>query len=377
MTLIDRYLFRQIGLPVLGAVAALTAVAMLSQSLNNLEVIVESGQSAWTLTKITLLATPQLVGVILPIGIFVGALLGLNRLHTEQEIVVCYAGGLSRWRVINPAVRLAVLAALLALLISLFLQPWAARQMRQELFSIRHDAASTLVREGEFVQASDDLTVYVARVDQNGLLRDVYIHLDEPGGATVYDAAEGRITERDGRPVLLMNNGSQQEFSGSGVLNFLAFDQYVLDLGPHVQTDEPLNFKDSDRWLHELIFPNLDIPFERHNRLTTLAEGHARIAAPLYSIAFMLLALNAVLGGGFSRRGYGRRITWHAAGAAVVRITGFGVLAACSTNGWLNILQYAVPIGTIIWASRALFRQKIQRYIPLASDRNELVPALT
>ncbi len=60
-------------------------------------------QSAWVFLKITVLYMPQLINMIMPIALFVAALVALNRLHTEQEIVVCFAGGMSRWRVISPA----------------------------------------------------------------------------------------------------------------------------------------------------------------------------------------------------------------------------------------------------------------------------------
>src|SRR5690606_29248336 len=137
-------------------------------------------------------------------------------LHTEHEIVVCFAGGLSRWRVIGPAIRLAVLAALLALAVNLFIQPASLRIMREALFEVRTDLGSALVREGEFV-STGDLTVYAQRIDQNGLMRDLFIHIARPGGATLYDAARGRITTLEERPVLIMHEGSSSEFSGSGV----------------------------------------------------------------------------------------------------------------------------------------------------------------
>ena len=55
MTLIHRYLFRQISRPVLAACASLVGIALLSQSLDQLEIIVERGQSALTMLKLTLL----------------------------------------------------------------------------------------------------------------------------------------------------------------------------------------------------------------------------------------------------------------------------------------------------------------------------------
>ena len=111
MTLIQGYLFRQIARPVVGACAALAAIGILSQSLEQLEVIVERGQSVWVMVKLTLLAVPQLLAVIIPIGLFVGALIALTRLQREQELTAAFASGVTRWSAIRPAVRIAAIAA--------------------------------------------------------------------------------------------------------------------------------------------------------------------------------------------------------------------------------------------------------------------------
>ena len=118
MTLIQGYLFRQIARPVVGACAALTGIGILSQSLDQLQVIVERGQSVWVMIKLTLLAVPQLLAVIVPIGMFVGALIALTRLQREQELTAIFASGVTRLAAIRPAIRLAVMAALVTLLIT-------------------------------------------------------------------------------------------------------------------------------------------------------------------------------------------------------------------------------------------------------------------
>jgi lipopolysaccharide export system permease protein len=305
---------------------------------------------------------PQLINMVMPIAVFVAALVALNRLHTEQEIVVCFAGGMSRWRVISPALRLAATIAFIMLLTNLWLQPTALRAMREELFRVRTDLASTLVREGEFTEPAPGLTVYAQSVDSNGDFRNLFIHQMKPdGSATTYMADRGHIAKRLGRPVLILRNGSTQEFSPKGVLNYLTFDEYTYDLGALARSDELIHYKSSDRYAHELFFPDLAQSWEQRNRLSLLAEGHARIATPLYNISFMALALSAIIGGGFSRMGYGRRIAIMAAVAAVTRILGFAVQAACEDNAWLNILQYAVPILVTVFALRSIFRQRVTR----------------
>ena len=99
--------------------------------------------------------------------------------------------------------------------------------------------------------------------------------------------------------------------------------------------------------MDHLLFPDLTQDWEKRNHLKLLAEGHNRIASPLYNIALMALAFTAIIGGGFSRMGYGRRIAIMSAVAVGFRILGFVVQAASEEAAWLNVLQYAVPVAAI------------------------------
>ncbi len=366
MPLIDRYLFRQLLGPTVLATAALTAVALLSQSLSALDIIVSQRQSALVFAKVTILALPQLLNMVLPIAVFVAALVALNRLHTEQEIVVCFAGGMSRWRVISPALRLASIIMVLALIMNLWIQPAASREMRQTLFNVRTDLASTLIREGEFTAPAPGLTVYAQSVDGTGLIHNLFIHQEkDDGDASTYTADTGRLAKRGERPVLVMQKGSNQEFSEAGVLNYLSFDEYIFDLSPFMATGEMIHYKPSDRYLHELLFPDLQQDWEQRNRLKLLAEGHNRLASPLYNVALMAMALSAIIGGGFSRMGYGRRIAIVGGAAVTVRILGFVVQAGAESEAWLNLLQYLVPVAATYFALRSIFRQKVSRFIDM------------
>jgi lipopolysaccharide export system permease protein len=377
MRLIERYLFSQLLAPTLLAVVALTIVAMLSQSLSALDVIVDQRQSLLVLLKITGLALPALLSLILPVAVFVAAILSLNRLHTEQEVVVCFAGGMSRWEVIAPAIRLAAGCALVSLSINLWVQPPAARALRAEIFRVRADLAASLVQPGEFSEPAPGLTVFAQSESPSGALKNLFVHQQRANGSTTFGAREGQISKRNGAPILIMRHGSSQEFSKNGVLNFLSFDEYALDLAPFLARDADVHFKTSDRWLHELIFPDLSQAWERQYRRKLLAEGNSRLAAPLYNLALMAVALAAVLGGPFSRLGYGRRIALASLAAALVRIAGFGAQGLAIQSVWLNLLQYIVPIGTMAVCANIVFHQKVRRFIPRGASRPAAQGALS
>jgi len=362
MRLIERYLFRQLLGPTLLATAALVALALLARSLSEFDVLVEQRQSAVVFLKIILLALPQLLAIMMPLALFVAALVALNRLHTEQEIVVCFAGGMSRWAVISPAMRLAVIAALISLVSGLWLQPWSARQIRETAFEIKTDVASTLVQPGQFTEPGPGLTVYAQSIDRDNKIQNLFIHQEMPnGGASTYSSREAEIATRRGEPVLIMRHGSNQQFSRQGVLQYTSFDEYTFDLSSLFHSDELIHYKIADRYPHELFFPDMTQDWEKQNKDKMLAEGHSRFAGPLYNLALMAMALAAVIGGPFSRMGYGKRIAAVGAAAGVVRIVGFGVQAACEDTPWLNVLQYLVPLAAMGWGFSQIFRQKVSR----------------
>jgi lipopolysaccharide export system permease protein len=357
MTLIQRYLFRQISIPVLSACAALAGIGILSQSLDQLEVIVERGQSVWVMVKLTLLALPQLLSVIMPIGLFVGALIALTRMQREQELTAAFAGGLTRWQVISPAARLAVLVAIVTLIINLFVLPWAQHEARRQAFAIRTDLAALLVQEGQFVQGPDGLTVYVQQIEQNGLLKNLFVYLDDGKKVTTWNAAEARFSrDAAGQPILTMIDGSAQRYSSGGVLETLSFGRYDFSLAPFAGVTDTISYKASDLYLRQLLNPSPRQIETAGSRGELMAEAHSRLAAPLYALTAMSLALAAILGGAFSRTGYALRIAKAAGLFLLLRVTGYGLVAASSWNVWMNLLQYAVPIIAVIVALRVLFR---------------------
>lgn len=357
MPLIERYLFRQLAIPTLWAMAALGALGLLSQSLSGLDIIVDSRQTIWVFVRLTLLAMPLLFSILAPVAVFSAALISLNRLQSEREITICFAGGMSRWAVIAPAMRLAVLVALACLFINLWVQPLCQRALRDETNAVRGDLAATMVREGDFAFPSPGVTVYAQEVGRRGMIKNLFVDQKGKDGSDVtYTARYARIIKREGAPVLLMLDGSVQTYQ-DGRLGYGTFREYGYDLS-QVNVQGPMKrYKASDRFLHELFFPDLTQEWEAKNRTKLISEGHSRLSSPLYNIAVMAMALAAVLGGGFSRLGYANRIASVSAGAAIVRILGFGVQALCEKSVALNVLQYAVPLGALAWAIHVLFRR--------------------
>jgi lipopolysaccharide export system permease protein len=361
MNTFSAYVFRQALGPLLGILGALAAVAMLTQGLNQLDIIVTNRQSGFAFIWVTLLSIPQLVSLILPLAVFFAVLYALNRMHSESEMVVIYGAGVSRGRIARPIIQLAVLATLGHLAINAIIQPAALRERREIFYTLRTDIASGLVREGAFTFPSDDLTLYARERGAGGEMRDMMIHDTRARIPITFTARAGSIATIDGSPTIVMRDGQIHRQKEDGTVEVIDFDRYPLQLGRFFDEPELFSLKASDRYLHELFFPDLTQHYDQRNVTRFLAEAHSRLSAPLLNIAMALIALAGVLVGDFSRRGYARRMLIASAAALILRLMAVALQAAAVGDPSLNVLQYVLPLAAALTAAFMLGGKRPKR----------------
>jgi lipopolysaccharide export system permease protein len=353
MTALQWYIFRQVAAPLLAILSGLALVAILTQGLNQLDIIVDQRQSALAFAWITLLSMPLLLSLIMPLAVFFAVMYTVNRMHTENEVAVSFAAGASPWQIAVPVLRIATLAALAHLAVNVLIQPASYREMRETVHALRSDFAAALVREGEFTTPADGLTVYARSVGAGGIMSDVFINdsrnAEKP---TTYTAESGLVVSAEGVPAVVLRSGQIQQPRADGGVNLLDFDQYTLEFAEFAQPADEYVLKSSDRFLSGLFLTDPTYFHDQRNADEFLAEGHNRIASILLNPALALVALAGLLGGDFSRRGYGSRIAVASLAALATRVAAIGIQAACEDDPPLNILQYMFPIiagGTALY----------------------------
>jgi lipopolysaccharide export system permease protein len=310
-----------------------------------------------------LLALPQLIGIIMPLAVFMAAIYALNRMTNDSELVVAKANGVSPWAMGTPVLRLGVYALILHLIINLLLQPLAFGQMRAEILTVKTDIASQMVQSGRFVTPAPDLTVYAREIRTAGELLDVLIHDGRDAESkSTHTAKTGRLQRSENATSLILFNGSVQTPIEGGGLDVIDFLTYQLDLSDVVALDNVLRLKPSDRFLHELLRPDpLDYVTPKLRREMT-AEGHARLAAPLWNMALVLIAMSFLLRGQHSKLGHGRKIAICAVTGFVFRLIGFAAASSAEGDAALNPIQYAIPLLVILVCIFLLTRRKKTRF---------------
>ena len=311
MPIIDRYVFRNLFIATIFVTLVLSALVLLTQSLRFLELIVNSGASAWSFWGLTMLALPRFFEVIIPIGLMASVLFVYNKFTLESELVVLRALGFSPLRLARPALMLAGLFALFMFFCVAWLSPIATATMQKQRVVLKAQMSTLLFREGIFNQAGKGLMVYVRERASNGDLLGLIIYdgREETESPMTIIAKRGVLVATNEGQQVIVYEGARQDFDRrEKILKRLNFDQYTIDLpdeeGPvRVRWEEP-----EERTFGELFHPDLSNAEDRKARHEFLIEIYKRLATPLMVPSFTIVALCFLLLGSVDRRGQSKKI---------------------------------------------------------------------
>jgi lipopolysaccharide export system permease protein len=183
-------------------------------------------------------------------------------------------------------------------------------------------------------------------------------------------AERGTATQTDQGMRVVMFNGSQQLIDReTGRLTLFYFDQYSLDLGVLNQNKEVRWIEPQERFLKDLLNPG-DSANDQFYSTQLIAEGHRRITAPLYILAYALVGLLALLGGDFNRRGQTVRIVAAISFIGVLQLTGLSLFNLSRDTLAIIPLTYALPLITTGVLAYLLFRERRTPLVSAPPDRS-------
>jgi lipopolysaccharide export system permease protein len=328
MNRIARYIFVQLLVATLVVTLTITCAIWLTQSLRFIELIVNRGLSIGSYLYLTILLLPSFIATLMPIGLFAAVLFTYNRLTVDSELIVMRAVGLGPWRLGHPALVLTAFVIVVGYILALFLMPISYRQFKDMETNARSEYTAVLFQEGAFNTIGDGITVYIRSREPDGGFRGIIVHDSRDKDKIITIMAERGVlaSTADGPRLILVNGNRQVRDRDTGKLQLLYFERYSTDIGKSGGVDSPVETRwrePRERFIQELLAPG-DSQMDRINRSRLIAEGHNRIATPLYALVFTLIALAALVPGDYNRRGQGKRVI--AAIVAAVAVQSLSVL---------------------------------------------------
>lgn len=286
-----RYVTWELCLPTLFALGTLTTLVLTKDLLSFSDLVINRGFGTVVVAWIATYEMIPLITRTLPFAVLIGALAALGRLKADREILSIEAAGISSHQLMRPVLRLAAVATLMGLFLSLVAVPWANRSLETILQQMAAVNPGMSLRPGvvhEFNGAKLAAREVSARGDR---LRGVLLWIPDLGH-TIF-AERGTVTsQRDGSASLLLQEVAMLTHPGreTATMHFGTFST-VLQTGP--QSSSALHAKKVSTHLSlgELVALVQAAGGQTQERRDALIELHRRCATPIASLALGLLAV--------------------------------------------------------------------------------------
>jgi lipopolysaccharide export system permease protein len=355
MKIINKYIKRQIYVDMVLLVTSLVGIIWLTQALRFIKDIVNKGLPMGTFFKITLTILPSPIALIIPFSIFAVILFVYNKMFADRELVVLKAVGMSDKQLAKPTFGAAIIFMFISALIYWWVYPMSARKLREMQWNFRNDLTNLLIKEGSFNYINKDVTFYIKEVDGEKI-KGVFINDKRKANDDLTIVAkEGKLLNTSEGVNVFLSTGSLQNVNlKNNIATFASFDNYNMNMG--ILDKSNSSRKRDLQELHLTDIFNKNKPY--YKNLKYRIEGHYRILAPLQVMIFAMLALIAVLKGGFDRRGQGKRLFKYTLFTVMIYTSNMGISSIAQKNERLIWVMYAYTFTLIIVALAMLLKSE-------------------
>ncbi len=175
ITILDRYVAREVLAPFGMGVALLTFALVTGKLLRLTDMVVNHGVSVAEVLGLVAFIMPAFFELTFPMAVLLGVLLGFGRMSGDREMIAARACGVSLYRIAIPVMMVAVVVYVVASWFAFSIRPWANISLEQRLFYLTRSRISAVLREKVFNSEFRGLVIYVDKVSESEGLQGVMI----------------------------------------------------------------------------------------------------------------------------------------------------------------------------------------------------------
>ncbi|MEE3266694.1 MAG: LptF/LptG family permease [SAR324 cluster bacterium] len=204
--LLSRSIFLQLIFPFILASGILTFILSMETLYRLIYLIVERGVSVFSVGLLLLYRLPQFLSVTLPLAIVIASVVLMVRLSTDNEIYAMNAIGISYWQIGRPFFLFGIVTTILALSITLWLQPAGYAAFEEEKIRVLKTQTTKTIQPLVLNYDFPDKVLHVQDKGENEDLSGVFITDRELSADSMVTLADrGRINVREGERDLVLS----------------------------------------------------------------------------------------------------------------------------------------------------------------------------
>ena len=213
---------------------ALTAVIWTIQAVNFLDLVTDDGHAFVVYFFYSLLTLSKIITKLFPFSFLIASVLTILKFENDNELIILWTSGLNKIHIVNLMFRISIIMMLVQLILTTAMNPKVLNFSRSLLKNSQLQFVGSLLKEKQFNDTVEGLTIFVEEKDADGTFKNIFIR-DEgniitnlsKGSSTIY-AKSGYINNENTSLVLL--NGNIQKAETNNDITMIKFKKTALDL---------------------------------------------------------------------------------------------------------------------------------------------------
>ena len=363
---IYKYFFYEFVIYFTVTLFALAAVVWTVQAVNYLDLVTEDGHAFTTYFYYSLLTLSKVLTKLIPFCFLTAIILTIIKFERDNELIVLWTSGLNKIHIVNLIFRISVLVMLLQLLLTNIFNPTLLNFSRTLLKNSQLQFIPSLLKEKQFNDAVEGLTIFIEKKDENQIYKNIFIRDDGKilskiagsSSSTIF-AKSGHMSEDEKN--LILYNGNIQKLNEDGDVNIVQFQKTTLNLSG-ISTKSISEPKMQETPTMQILRCLTQNNTARHNcddskksMMDTKIEINKRFGMPIYIPLISLISCFLLTSRKDKKMFYLNKYIYFFIGVLILVLA--EIIVRYSGISWNHtIIYYLLPIGTAPLFYLALIR---------------------
>ena len=363
---IYKYFFYEFVIYFTVTLFALAAVVWTVQAVNYLDLVTEDGHAFITYFYYSLLTLSKVLTKLIPFCFLTAIILTIIKFERDNELIVLWTSGLNKIHIVNLIFRISVLVMLLQLLLTNIFNPTLLNFSRTLLKNSQLQFIPSLLKEKQFNDAVENLTIFIEKKDENQIYKNIFIRDDGKilskiaGSSSSTIFAKSGHMSKDGKNLILYN-GNIQKLNEDGDVNIIQFQKTTLNLSG-ISTKSISEPKMQETPTMQILRCLTQNNTARHNcddskksMMDTKIEINKRFGMPIYIPLISLISCFLLTSRKDKKMFYLNKYIYFFIGVLILVLA--EIIVRYSGISWNHtIIYYLLPIGTAPLFYLALIR---------------------
>jgi len=283
--ILRRYLFREIAITFTGVFLLLLLIFLSGRVVDYLAQAAAGKLAVSAILSLLTLLVLTTLPLLVPLCLFVAILLALGRMQRDNELIAMAGAGVGGGYLHQNITNVALLFAVLMAVCSLFLDPWATREMKELEAKAKEESDITGITPGRFKEFSaGDRVLFVKELSADKQrMQEVFLQIRKGNdlGVLAADSA-GLMTEEgtESRFVVFRSGSRYQGVPGRADYEITHYEQFGVRID---QGDNERAIESTKAMPTERLWGSDDA--------THVAELQWRLSAPILTLLLSVFAV--------------------------------------------------------------------------------------